>query len=219
MVKKTRLDPNITDIFKKASYEARLTPLFLGADALVLKILRQAKKAHLIDGFKKIRSKETPLNPKSLYYIQAVHKDFRYKHTLKGGVRTAPKSLTDYHMSVSLNSDNSVTIKFTTSQFAWAAKKLSGFERGTAALNVVENDDLETTSPQTAKFIKDIASFLSHHSMILNNKVQRQKSSQEGGQVEVLAEEPPKPVDPPDVPHPRRPWIHRLWQRVKDGPQ
>lgn len=167
----------LEDIFKTAARQARLPNLFEQAEQWAKAILDQAKKIRMIDGYNKQKTKEDPVAPLSLFYIRGVESDWRYQHTKKGGVRTAEKAQTDYHMNVKLQKDGTVTIQFTTSQYAWAAKKIPGFTRGTAELVVRDAKDLRFDSGDSKKFTQTVAAFMSHHSEILQNKVERSKSS------------------------------------------
>ncbi len=177
MVKKLNTPNPLGALFAAAAEQTKLPALFTDSEDLVVQILSQAKLAMFIDDFDKKRSKEDPVNPKSLFYVRGVESEWRYAHTKKGRVRTAEKAQTDYYMSVALQDEQSIKIQFTTSQYAWVSKKLMGFERGTTELVVRSAQDLSLEATNTEKFIQHVAGFLSHHSQILRNKAQRQSAS------------------------------------------
>ncbi len=174
---KTPQKTALEDIFKTAAAKTRLPNLFEQSEEWAKAILDQAKKVQMIDGYNKQKTKEDPVAPLSLFYIRGVESDWRYQHTKKGGVRTAEKAQTDYHMNVKLQKDGAVTIQFTTSQYAWAAKKIPGFTRGTAELVVRDAKELSFDRGESRVFAQTVATFMSHHSEILRNKVERSKSS------------------------------------------
>ena len=159
--------------FETASRNAKTHALYEAGVSFINALLFHAQAAHTIARFYEKQGREHPVLPCATFYVIGVDDEWRYAHAKRGGPREKKeKARVDYYMHAEIKPDQTMTVSFTTSQHAHAAKKM-GWKKGEQELNVSDKDGLQ--SEKAKNFVRTIAEFLALHAETLMEQGDRRR--------------------------------------------